>query len=492
MKPAFVKPLTQRILLSFLLLVLARTASGAQLILQGDRVSLHTHNETLHDVLHAFAAYGIEVNVQPGVQAKVHGTLDDLPLRSALDRILGDFSYTLFWREIPYADTRIRVLDRIDVVLSGGQTAGPRVLMEPKEQPLLRMASGALYVADELLIGMRPGTKPEEFETLMRGIGGHIVGINRDLGVYRIRLPANSNVLGLINTLKNDPRVAGAEPNLVYELPTPGRSAERPSREVAPPRHAAPEGDAPLAILDSGLSPHLAGADFIAASYNAANPTQGIDDPIGHGTQMALIGSNRIAPNGVSRGDESVTPVIAIQAFDEKGRATASSLMDSLAFSRDSGASVVSLSWGTYEPSPMMELSLQQSVDAGQILLAAAGNDGSSRPMYPAAYPQVIAVGATNPQGSLWAKSNRGEHIDIAAPGFAYFPPGSGTGAEGTFVGTSISTPFVSRSVAQYKAENPRATPAQIRARLQSVSTPIEGQSGVRNFDEKARAAFLR
>jgi hypothetical protein len=119
------------------------------------------------------------------------------------------------------------------------------------------------------------------------------------------------------------------------------------------------------------------------------------------------------------------------------------------------------------------------ATNAGSLVIAAAGNDGSTTALYPAAYPEALAVSAVGPDGQLASYSTHGSAIDIAAPGGDIADGGGTYGVMSTvwnFVtnapsydswdGTSMATPHVSGVAALLLAQNPSLTGAQLRSRL--------------------------
>ena len=106
------------------------------------------------------------------------------------------------------------------------------------------------------------------------------------------------------------------------------------------------------------------------------------------------------------------------------------------------------------------------------MLIAAAGNEGpTSAPLFPAAYPNVIAVTATDAEDKLFAQSNRGRHIAVAAPGdqlLVAIPDGYEVSS-----GTSYSAAGISGIVALMLERNDRLTPARVRAILQSTARDL-------------------
>jgi hypothetical protein len=136
-------------------------------------------------------------------------------------------------------------------------------------------------------------------------------------------------------------------------------------------------------------------------------------------------------------------------------------------FARDHNARVISLSWGNGTRSEILEQALSSANDKGLIIVASAGNEPTGKPVYPAAYPSVIGVGALGPDGKTWENSNFGNFVALYAPGFALLPVGY-KGDPGLYAGTSISAAFVASTIASYLSKNQAATPQEIKTFLQT------------------------
>ena len=104
----------------------------------------------------------------------------------------------------------------------------------------------------------------------------------------------------------------------------------------------------------------------------------------------------------------------------------------------------------------------------GMILVAAAGNGGKDAPpAYPAAHPDVIAVTAIDADGRIYKKANRGDYIDLAAPGVDVWAAKAGGG--GSYrSGTSFAVPFVTAAIALEQSAMPNATAKQLLAKLRA------------------------
>ncbi len=110
---------------------------------------------------------------------------------------------------------------------------------------------------------------------------------------------------------------------------------------------------------------------------------------------------------------------------------------------------------------------LEKASSDGLIIIASAGNEPTGKPVYPAAYPFVIGVGALAPEGERWAQSNYGDFVTIYAAGFANLPVGH-KGDPGLYAGTSISAALVANSAAHYVLEHPDASHQEVSSYLQN------------------------
>ena len=113
------------------------------------------------------------------------------------------------------------------------------------------------------------------------------------------------------------------------------------------------------------------------------------------------------------------------------------------------------------------------AISKGVVVVAAMGNDGSSTPSYPAAYPDVIAVGAVQSSEARAAFSQTGPHIDVSAPGVGILSTYL-AGGLATLNGTSMATPHVAGVAALVKAVKPGLTAAEIGDILRSTAKPLK------------------
>jgi thermitase len=162
-----------------------------------------------------------------------------------------------------------------------------------------------------------------------------------------------------------------------------------------------------VAVLDTGINKDNQDlADKVVAEVNfTGSPTS--DDLYGHGTHMAgTIAA--IAPG---------CRLMNVKVADDVGKCEPSVVARGIMWAVDHGARVINLSLAMVG-SPELEEAVNYAWNQGAVLVAAAGNKGTSEPAYPAYYHNCLAVAGTNENDSLALLSSYGDWVDVAAPGF--------------------------------------------------------------------------
>ena len=190
---------------------------------------------------------------------------------------------------------------------------------------------------------------------------------------------------------------------------------------------------------------------------------------------MALIASGAIVPDGGLPDDETVA-LLAIRAFDANGYTSTAELLRAVDYALAHGAKVINMSWGTETESAFLRQITTYAQARGAIIVASAGNEATGKAVYPAAYPGVLAVSAVTGDGTRWENSNYGDFVDLAAPGAAVFPVGY-NGPAGSYMGTSASAAYVSKTIASYLSRNTNAG-AQQALNVLAESLTDAGDSG--------------
>ncbi len=434
------------ILIAFSLIRPAAGESVQAFRLDQDRLWLEADGVPLSGLLTLFSSAGIDVQMDPGAQKTVSGVWRNADVERVLDTVLAPHDYLLDWRrENGPLGERVR-LTGIRVFREG--FAGSVQPLRPPRRIETAVDGTTRFLARELLVGFGPTADTADLQALLARIGGTIIDVNRDLGVYRILLPPGANVPDLAAQLAADDRISLAEPNLIYDLPElmPAGGAG----PVPAAGGSVPETDDPVAVavLDSGLALDGVPDAAVLEAFDATNPEAPLTtDAVGHGTLMARIAAGLIDPYQESVGEG--VPVIAVKAFADDGSADAFTLMNAVTHAVGRGRGPLSLSWGSETDGRFMERAVQYALSSGRLVVAAVGNENTGRPVYPAAYEGVIGVAASDGK-ELAGYSNRGGFVDIAAPGSA-----------GGSQGTSIATAYVGHIAALYMRHNPQASAAE-------------------------------
>lgn len=168
-----------------------------------------------------------------------------------------------------------------------------------------------------------------------------------------------------------------------------------------------------------------------------------------------ISGDHRLTP-GVAPASE----ILSIRVSDETGYSNSFSLAEGIVQAVDAGAEVINISMGSYGDSQMVYQAVQYAQENGAVIVASSGNEGLETLAYPAAYQEVISVGAVEQGGDHLDFSNSHNTLDITAPGYQV---NAAWGDEQltSFSGTSASAPFVSGAIAATMSEFPNLSAQQ-------------------------------
>ena len=229
-----------------------------------------------------------------------------------------------------------------------------------------------------------------------------------------------------------------------------------------------------VAVIDTGVNgkhPDLVGRTV--AGYNAIRnvgiAAGAASDDNGHGSMVsgiiAAATNNGVGISGVAWNAK----IMPVKVLDGTGNGTDSDVAEGVNWAVSHGAKILNLSLGGDGDNPALHDAVKNAVAKGAVVIVAAGNWGDDVPQYPAAYPEAIAVGATDSTGALTDFSSYGPWIDVAAPGWGILS----TRLADTYYfgdGTSFSAPIVAGVATLIRTQSPTLTPAQVLSRLRSTA----------------------
>jgi len=389
----------------------------------------------------------------------------------------------------------------------------------------------------QITVRFKPGVSDAAVRRLNATLGTRLIKGRGLSGVQRLEVPDVVSLDSVIAAYRNSPYVAEAGVTRVARiLQTPNdpsfpyqwhlRSTDAgiwadTAWDLATNRGAG----VLVAVIDTGVAyedyngslggrpqsfkqaPDLAATTFVAP-WDFANNDAHPDDDHGHGTHVtgtiAENTGNAYAMAGVAY-NASIMP---LKAMDYAGNGNDADVVDAIFYAVNNGAKIInmSLGWpGSGAPDTNgnvcteivgLNAALDYAYSHGVTVVAASGNDGGDTVLCPAAYPTVIAVGATRFDGQVTSYSDQGSALDIAAPGGDPYVDQNGDGYPdgvlqqtlcydptimlllnwyGSFcnvynAGTSMATPHVAGTAALLLGENPILTPDEVRGYLQSTA----------------------
>jgi len=360
-------------------------------------------------------------------------------------------------------------------------------------------ASARDYEPDQVIVRLDPGATIRQINaaygttTLDTTLGG--------MGIYLLQTPNNEDPITFAQKLTSDPqkRILFAEPNFVAETPE-GDGRHRAwgissTSESSDPYAAGSLGlpceaqisqgkGTTVAVLDTGAQldhpalkanfKNVQRYDFVDKDTNPSDRPVGLDDDgdgfkdrlVGHGTHVAGI-VDLVAP---------AAKIMPVRVLNSEGYGDVFTISKAIRYSWRNGAHVINLSLGTSRESKLLKQMVENAIQNGLVVTAAAGNSSTNVPHYPAAgdgvaaYPDgLVAVTSVDKEKKKSSFANYGLWVDLAAPGEdirSAFP----VSQYANWSGTSMATPFVSGQAALihnvYGSLDPEGIETRIRAKV--------------------------
>jgi thermitase len=372
--------------------------------------------------------------------------------------------------------------------------------------------SARAHVPGELLVGLTGERPASGVLASVYVCAGREEEQSSALGICRVKLHPGVDVADAIARLRGMPGVAFAEPNgIVTAAATPSdplfTSSQWSLRATSADRAWEiwnPVAPVTIAIVDTGIdSTHpdltrkiLRDAQGIVG-YNAWTDARSdaLDDHW-HGTHCAGIAAaevnNGIGIAGVAgwdgragSADDTFIRLMPIKVLDRSASGDDWRVGKGIVWAVDNGAKVISLSLTTNVADQTMARAVSYALSRGCVVVAAAGNAGTSQLNYPAAFPGVLSVASTNRSNQLSDFSNYGPWVNVAAPGEGIlstaptYPTGSFMPSEyRSATGTSMACPHVAGAAALILAQNPRLTPSQVVNLITTSADPYTPYAG--------------
>ena len=339
------------------------------------------------------------------------------------------------------------------------------------------------FVPGEVLVRYKQSASKASVQQCLSTIPAAVSTNIQELNTLVFSVPAGM-VAESIHQLEACPQVRFAEPNYIASIQDvipsdPGWTSQYGLVNIRAPQgwqYATGSSAVTIAILDTGVeTSHPDLAAKIVNGFDVYNNDNDPQDDNGHGTHVAgiaaAISNNGVGVAGVSWGAR----VMPVKVLNAAGNGSYADVAEGIIWATDHGAQVINLSLGGTSSSQLMQDAIDYAASRGVILVAASGNSGSNTVIYPARYPNVIAVAATDGSNARAWFSNFGPEVDLSAPGVSIYS--TSTGGYSTRNGTSMATPFVAGLAAILRGIPGNASRTAIAQQMQSTALDL-GSAG--------------
>ncbi|MEI7904014.1 MAG: S8 family serine peptidase [Candidatus Firestonebacteria bacterium] len=342
------------------------------------------------------------------------------------------------------------------------------------------------YVEDEILVKFENNINPAAAGRILQRCAGASFapasgfdGIGK-LGYRKIKLPKGKSAPEALAEFRSEGSVKVVELNSYFDiLVTPNDTNY--GLQWCHPKMQSPQGwdlftggsNITVAIIDTGVNyNHEDLAGKVVQGYDFYNNDADPMDDHSHGTHCAgiaaAVSNNGKGVAGVSWG----AVVLAVKSFSATGTGSDEQVVNGIIYAADNGARVISMSFGDTADSQMVHDAIIYAANKGCLLVASRGNDGTNVVNYPAAYPEVMAVSATDSSDALASFSSYGNDVAVAAPGVSIYSTVLGN-AYANKGGTSMSCPQVAGLAALIWSKMPSLTREEIRTLIQEGADDI-------------------
>ncbi len=437
----------------FLILWIAMSLGVPHLLAESDSLDWHKEqgkvdadisNWDVRQLLeHVAADTGWRVYLDPEAIHKVSAKFKARNTGDALHSLLGDLNFVV----VPQTHGPSRLY-----VFRTSRQQATRIIAPPRKP--------AEPIPNELVVTLKPGSKTK-IEDLAHSLNAKVIGRMDSKNAYLLQFGGDASTQSARTQLADNSDVANTDVNFPVDPPPSVIAADSntPNLQLKP---KANNGGSQLVVglidttvqslpgnLNSFLQPQIHVAGDVDPSTSLT-----------HGTAMAETILDSVQSK---TGGSTSVQILPVDVYGNNESTSTFDVANGIVQAVNNGANIINLSLGGTGDSQILHNTIIQVAQQGIPIYAAAGNDPVTTPTYPAAYPEVISVTATDSSGQLAPYANRGSFIDMTAPGDNVVPFG---GQNYLVEGTSTSTAFVSGAAAGL-ADAAHASADQAEALLQ-------------------------
>jgi thermitase len=353
------------------------------------------------------------------------------------------------------------------------------VAADASRVPLPAIFATGAYAPGELIVRFKSSTSAKRIDECFQDVDVHVQTEIEELRALVLKIDSG-DVASTFNHVLDCAGVLYVEPNFLLQATDTIPNDPDWGLQYGLVNIRAPQGwdlstgssSVTIAIVDTGVDlSHLDLAGKLVPGYDFVNNDADPQDDNGHGTHVAGIAAassnNALGVAGVSWGAR----IMPVKVLNASGGGTYADTATGVLWAVDHGAQVINLSLGGTGEATVLEDAINYAHSKGVVVVAAAGNRSINFVLYPARYPNVIAVARTD-SGNNWDGSNYGPEVDLAAPGTSIYS--TVIGGYDYKSGSSMSTGFVSGLAAVLMGISGNVSPDMIESQMESTALDIE------------------
>jgi len=393
---------------------------------------------------HVAAATGWRVYLDPNAVHNVSAKFKNLNTGEALHSLLGDLNFVV----VPQTNGPSQLY-----VFRTARGQATR-LIAPVRKP-------AEPIPNQLVVTLKPGSKTK-IDDLARSLNAKVIGRMDAQHAYLLQFQDDAATQAASAQLANNPDVANTGFNYPIDA-TPtlaGTDSANPALQLKP--KSSGNNQLVVGLIDTPVQSLGSSLDaFIKPEINVAGDVTP-STSITHGTAMAETILDALQK---TTGGSTSVMIQPVNVYGNSESTSTFNVAQGIVAAVNSGANIINLSLGGTGDSQVLHDTINQVIQQGIPIYAAAGNEPVTTPTFPAAYAGVISVTATDSTGNLASYANRGSFVDMTAPGDNVV---SYNGLSYQVQGTSTSTAFVSGTAAGL-ADVAKASASQAESLLQQT-----------------------
>ena len=375
------------------------------------KVTASIENQPLEKILQLLSEQEKwQILVEPGLKLNVTTRFKNLTQTEALRRLLNDVNFVI----IPSKKNQSKML----VYQTSSDNAVRKITPNIRNtKSSFTNKKDSAKINNELLVTLDPKSGID-IETLARQLGAKIKGKIDGLDIYQLEFENESDAAKANTQLEQNDGVASVDSNFTIEQPIALSPVSLPAPALALRPASADKDGIIVGLIDSSVQKKgTQVADFLLPEISLFDKSIEESNQVSHGTSMA---ETILRGLSASLDDSQVTSVkiLPVDVYGDSNNTSTFDVARGIQSAIEGGADIISLSLGSDHQNNLLKSVIQAGSKEGILFLAAAGNEPTGLPVYPAAQSEVVGVTALNRNGKRVASyANNANFVEVAAPG---------------------------------------------------------------------------